>query len=141
MAVIPNEDDESSYCVLVLLLRSPVEDEVGLSTVGFEGVGGKVVPQTDSYEVAGASVVVSEDNTLDGGGEPPSVGVCDIDGVELGRILMEGDDDGQIKSGSIVGEVDTVGGFVVVGLTDDEGDIEEDDEGTIDGLAVATIGD
>ena len=92
MAVIPNEDDESSSCVLVLLLRSPVEDEVGLSTVGFEGVGGKV-PQTDSDDVAGASVVVSEDNTLDGGGDP-SVGVCDIDGVELGRILMEGDDDG-----------------------------------------------
>ena len=59
--------------------------------VGFEGVGGKV-PQTDSNEVAGASVVVS--STLDGGGETPSVGVCDIDGVELGKILMEGDDDG-----------------------------------------------
>ena len=107
--------------------------------VGFEGVGGKV-PQTDS-EVAGASVVVSEDNTLDGDGEMPSVGDCDIDGVELGRMLIDGDDDGQIKSGSIVGEVDTVGGFVVVGLTDDEGDNEEEDEGTIEGLVVAITGD
>ena len=87
---MPNEDDESSSCVLVLLLRSPVVDEVGLSTVGFDGVGGKV-PQTDSNEVAGASVVVSV--SFDGGGDP-SVGVCDIDGVELGRMLIDGDDDG-----------------------------------------------
>ena len=95
MAVMPNdEDDDSSSCVLVLLLRSPVEDEVGLSKVGFEGVGGKV-PQTDSNDVAaGASVVVSEeDNALDGGGDP-TVGVCDIEGVELGRMLVDGDGDG-----------------------------------------------
>ena len=46
-----------------------------------------------------------------------------------------------MKSGSIVGEVDMVGGFVVVGSTDEEGDIVEDDEGTIEGLDVATTGD
>ena len=90
MAVMPNGDDESSSCVLVLLLRSPVDDEVGLSTVGFEGVGGKV-PQIDSYEVAGASVVVV---AFDGGGETPLVGICEIDGFELGKMLMEGDEDG-----------------------------------------------
>lgn len=41
----------------------------------------------------------------------------------------------------MVGEVDTVGGFVVDGSTDFEGDIVDDDEGTIEGLDVATIGD
>lgn len=91
MAVMPNADDDSSSCVLVLLLRSPVEDEVGLSMVGFDSVGLKV-PHTDSNDVAGASVVVSD--IFDGGGETPTVGVCDIEGVELGRMLVEGVEDG-----------------------------------------------
>jgi hypothetical protein len=70
--------------------------------------------------------------TFEGIKDGPSL--CKIVGDELGRLDIEGDDDGKMKLGSKLGEEDWLGSVLTEGMGDDEGDIDKDNEGDDEGI-------